>query len=56
MQYLENKPNFDSFDNFVNKQQGYIGSFPLTTGTYTDVGFSFTKNYYERKDNWRYGS
>ena len=21
-----------------------------------DLGFSFTKNIYERKDNWRYGS
>lgn len=56
IQYLDNKPNFDSFKNFINQQQAYIGSFPITTGGFTDLGFSFTKNTYDRKDNWIYGS
>ena len=44
--YLDNKPNFDSFDKSVNQKQAYIGSFELTAGRFTDLGFSFTKNTY----------
>ena len=56
IQYLDNNPNFNSFEDFVNKAQGYIGSFPLTFGRFTDLGFSFRKNSYIHKDNWLYGS
>ena len=44
--YLDNKPNFDSFDAVIYQKQAYIGSFGLTAARFTDLGFTFTKNTY----------
>ena len=45
--------DFDSFNEFpIRESEIWLPSIPLRSGLYTDTGYRFVKNIFEKQDQW----
>ena len=56
VQYIDNLPNFVSFNESIVYEEKFLGSFPMALGQTRELVYKFRKNVYERKDNWLWAS
>ena len=53
LKVIDNKIDFTNLDNYAVRQtEKWLPMVPLKKGSFSDTGYRFRKNSFERKDNW----